>query len=44
MERRIILNETGMKKKNENRIFDKVSNEKQNSLPSGIRIGGFGIV
>jgi hypothetical protein len=39
MERRITLNDNAMKKKNENNNFENVSNEKQNSLTSGIRIG-----
>ncbi len=38
MERRITLNDNTMKKKNENNTFEIVSNEKQNSLSSGIRI------
>jgi len=33
-----------MEKKNRIRYFENVSNEKQNSLSSGIRIGEFGIV
>ncbi|MDX8341679.1 hypothetical protein SLH46_20945 [Draconibacterium sp. IB214405] len=33
-----------MEKKNRNKYFENVSNEKQNSLSSGIRIGEFGIV
>ncbi|WP_321996675.1 hypothetical protein [Draconibacterium orientale] len=33
-----------MEKKNSNKYFENVSNEKQNSLSSGIRIGEFGIV
>jgi hypothetical protein len=39
MERRITLNDNTMKKKNGNNKFENVSNEKQNSLTSGIRIG-----
>ena len=39
MGRRIILNNNTMKKNSENNDFKKVSNEKQNSLASGIRIG-----
>lgn len=39
MERRITLNDNVMKKKNGNNNFENVSNEKQNSLASGIRIG-----
>jgi len=39
MERRITLNDKTMKKKNGNSNFENVSNEKQNSLASGIRIG-----
>jgi hypothetical protein len=39
MERRITLNDKTMKKKNGNNNFENVSNEKQNSLTSGIRIG-----
>lgn len=39
MERRITLNDKTMKKKNGNSNFKNVSNEKQNSLASGIRIG-----
>lgn len=39
MERRITLNDKTMKKKNEINNFENVSNEKQNSLTSGIRIG-----
>ena len=38
MERRITLNDNTMEKKNENNSFENVSNEKQNSLTSGIRI------
>lgn len=38
MERRITLNDNTMEKKNENNSFENVSNEKQNSLSSGIRI------
>ena len=38
MERRITLNDNTMKKKNGNNNFENVSNEKQNSLTSGIRI------
>ncbi len=38
MERRITLNDNTMKKKNGNNSFENVSNEKQNSLSSGIRI------
>lgn len=33
-----------MEKKNGNKYLKNVSNEKQNSLSSGIRIGEFGIV
>lgn len=33
-----------MEKKNRNNCFENGGNEKQNSLPSGIRIGEFGIV
>ncbi|MBN2890222.1 MAG: hypothetical protein JXL97_00005, partial [Bacteroidales bacterium] len=36
---RITLNDKTMKKKNGNNNFENVSNEKQNSLTSGIRIG-----
>jgi hypothetical protein len=39
MERRITLNDKTMKKKNGNNNFENVSNEKQNSLTSEIRIG-----
>ena len=39
MERRITLNDNTMKKKNVNNSIENVSNEKQNSLSSGIRIG-----
>lgn len=39
MERRITLNDKTMKKKNGNNNFENMSNEKQNSLTSGIRIG-----
>lgn len=39
MERRITLNYNALKKKNGNSNFENVSNEKQNSLASGIRIG-----
>ena len=39
MERRITLNNNTMEKKNEINGFEKSTNEKQNSLPSGIRIG-----
>jgi hypothetical protein len=39
MERRITFNYNAMKKKNEINNFENVSNEKQNSLASGIRIG-----
>ena len=39
MERRITLNNSRMKKKNESNRFKNVSNEKQNSLSSGIHIG-----
>lgn len=39
MERRITLNDNTMKKKNGNINFENVSNEKQNSLTSEIRIG-----
>jgi hypothetical protein len=39
MERRITLNDNVMEKKNGNINFENVSNEKQNSLSSGIRIG-----
>jgi hypothetical protein len=39
MERRITLNENIMEKKNGNKNFENVSNEKQNSLSSGIRMG-----
>jgi hypothetical protein len=39
MERRITLNDKTMKKKNEINNSENVSNEKQNSLTSGIRIG-----
>jgi len=39
MERRIILNDNSMKKENGNNSFENVSNEKQNSLSSEIRIG-----
>ena len=39
MERRITLNDNVMEKKNENINFENMSNEKQNSLTSGIRIG-----
>jgi hypothetical protein len=39
MERRITKNDKTMKKKNGNNNFENVSNEKQNSLASGIRIG-----
>ena len=39
MEKRITLNNITMKKKNGNNSFENVSNEKQNSLTSGIRIG-----
>jgi len=39
MGRRIILKIIDMKKKIEHNAFNKVSNEKQNSLTSGIRIG-----
>ena len=42
MERRIILKSNTMKKMNENNDFKNVSNEKQNSLTSGIRIGSQG--
>ncbi len=38
MERRMTLNENTMEKKNGNNTFEIVSNEKQNSLTSGIRI------
>ena len=38
MERRITLNDNAMKKKNDNNYFENDSNEKQNSLASGIRI------
>ena len=38
MERRITLNDNTMGKKNGNNSFENVSNEKQNSLSSGIRI------
>jgi len=38
MERRITLNDNTMKKKNDNNYFENDSNEKQNSLASGIRI------
>ena len=38
MERRITLNDNTMEKKNGNNSFENVSNEKQNSLSSGIRI------
>ena len=47
MERRITLNDNTMKKKNGNNSFENVSNEKQNSLSSGIRIsfgGNFPII
>ena len=47
MEKRITLNDNTMKKKNENNSFENVSNEKQNSLSSGIRIsfgGNFPII
>jgi len=44
MEKRIVLNDINMAKKNRNKYFENVSNEKQNSLHSGIRIGEFGIV
>ena len=37
------LNDNRMKKKNENNSFENVSNEKQNSLSSGIRIDMEGI-
>ncbi len=39
MERRIILNNNTLKKKNGNNSFENVRNEKQNSLASRIRIG-----
>ena len=39
MARRITLNDNTMKKKNGNYNFENESNEKQNSLTSGIRIG-----
>ena len=39
MERRITINDKTMKKKNGNNNFENVSNEKQNSLSSEIRIG-----
>ncbi len=39
MERRITLNNNTMEKKSANNSFENVSNEKQNSLSSGIRIG-----
>jgi hypothetical protein len=39
MERRITLNDKTIKKKNGINNFENVSNEKQNSLTSGIRIG-----
>ena len=42
MERRITLNNSSMKKKNESNRFKNVGNEKQNSLSSGIRIGMVG--
>ena len=38
MEKRITLNDNTMEKKNGNNSFKIVSNEKQNSLSSGIRI------
>lgn len=47
MERRITLNDNTMEKKNGNNSFENVSNEKQNSLSSGIRIsfgGNFPII
>ncbi len=47
MERRITLNDNTMEKKNENNSFENVSNEKQNSPTSGIRInfgGNFPII
>jgi len=39
MERRITLNDNAMKRKNGINNFENVSNEKQNSLASEIRIG-----
>ena len=42
MERRITLNNKSMKKKNGNNSFEYMSNEKQNSLSSEIRIS-FGV-
>jgi hypothetical protein len=42
MERRITLNDNTMEKKNGNNTFEIVSNEKQNSLSSGIRISFYG--
>ena len=39
MERRITLDDKTMKKKMKNNNFENDSNEKQNSLTSGIRIG-----
>lgn len=39
MERRIFLNDNTMKREFENNNFENVSNEKQNSLTSEIRIG-----
>jgi len=39
MERRIGLNDNRVKKRNGNNNFENESNEKQNSLASGIRIG-----
>ncbi len=39
MERRITLNDNSIKKKNDNNYLENNSNEKQNSLASGIRIG-----
>ena len=38
MERRIALNDNVLKKKSNNNNFENDSNEKQNSLSSGIRI------
>lgn len=38
MERRIALYDNALKKKGNNNNFENDSNEKQNSLPSGIRI------
>jgi len=38
MERRIALKDNTMKKKNDSNYFENDSNEKQNSLASGIRI------